>query len=69
MDRCKECGKEIKNIDFAMTKKIKGKASEEYYCIECLAKMIHVSHDTIIEIAKDFKRQGCSLFTSVEFDK
>ncbi len=59
---CLECGKELKNLDVALHKKMVNRGSVRYMCIDCLAKYIGVTRDDLLMKAEQFKRQGCTLF-------
>lgn len=62
MSRCIECDKEVIPLEIALTKKLTGRAAERYFCKACLAKKFAVTEDTLDEMAKRFREQGCYLF-------
>ena len=42
--------------------KLLGKDIREYYCIECLAAYLEVTHEDVKDKIEMFKEDGCELF-------
>jgi len=59
---CCECSKALRKDEVALTKKLIGTDSEEFYCIDCLAKYLECSTDDLRIKIQEFKEQGCALF-------
>ncbi|MEN6325738.1 MAG: hypothetical protein ABFD18_05990 [Syntrophomonas sp.] len=59
---CCECSKIIIKDEIALSKKIIGRDTEEFYCIDCLAKYIECSVSDLNVKIQEFKEQGCALF-------
>ena len=59
---CTECGRELKNLDIALYKKMINRGAVRCMCIDCLAEYIGVTRDDLLMKAEQFKRQGCTLF-------
>lgn len=60
---CYVCGKEdLSKNEIGLTKKLLGKDSKRFYCLDCLAEYLEV--DTVFLLAKveEFKESGCILF-------
>ncbi|HCF89835.1 MAG TPA: hypothetical protein DHD79_02185 [Firmicutes bacterium] len=59
---CAECGVLLKKDEIALSKKMLGRAINEFYCIGCLAVMLDCDVDDLFVKMQEFKEQGCSLF-------
>ena len=59
---CRECGRPVSRDEIAITKKMVSRASEEYYCAECLAKEFRISVEDVNRLIERFRAAGCSLF-------
>ena len=66
MDYCIKCGKELNSIDIGAHKKFINRGSTEFMCKSCLAKELKVSEELIDKKIEYFKKQGCTLFQSVD---
>lgn len=62
MSLCRDCGRELKSDEIAVTRKLINRAAEEFYCVDCLAKRFNVSAEEIHRLIANFKAAGCSLF-------
>lgn len=60
--KCVECNKYLIKDEVALSQKLLGRETIEYYCIDCLAE--HFDCDRVdLEIKiQEFKEQGCVLF-------
>ena len=45
-----------------MNKKMLGRKIVNLSCMYCLANFLDVSFEELIDMAEDFKKQGCDLF-------
>ncbi len=60
---CYVCGKVTLNKDeIGLTKKLLGKNTKHFYCLDCLAEYLEVDTEALLEKVKEFKKQGCALF-------
>lgn len=60
---CIACGKP--NLDkntIAINKKLISQNVINVYCIECLAEVLEVSTQDILDKIEEFKEEGCTLF-------
>ncbi len=59
---CTFCDKGLSKDEIALIKKMLGRQSERFMCIECLADYICCTEDDLKIKIEDFKEQGCALF-------
>ncbi|MDR0286829.1 MAG: hypothetical protein LBI03_03850 [Clostridiales bacterium] len=60
---CYACGKEALNKnEIGLTKKLLGKKSKRFFCLDCLAEHLDVEKEFLLEKIVEFKEQGCDLF-------
>ncbi len=59
---CCKCGATVDKTEIGLTKKLLGKASEKFLCLNCLSEHFNVSKELLLEKAEQFKQSGCSLF-------
>ncbi len=60
---CYVCGKNpLAKDEIGLTKKLIGKDSSEFYCLDCLADYLEVTTDELIAKIEAFKAEGCTLF-------
>ncbi len=59
---CVDCGKKISKDEFALSKKLLGLDTENFYCIDCLADFLNCSKEDLQVKIQEFKEQGCTLF-------
>lgn len=48
--------------EIGLVKKLIDKKSDKFYCLGCLAEMLEVTEDELIEKIEEFKDEGCTLF-------
>ena len=48
--------------EFSIVKKLIDKKSDKFYCLGCLAEMLEVTEDELLEKIEEFKDEGCTLF-------
>lgn len=59
---CKKCEKKLTTDEIAMTKKMIGRESKEFYCLDCMAEHFGVKRRSLEEKVEYFKKSGCMLF-------
>ena len=61
--RCYICEKEaLSKNEIGLTKKLLGKDSKRFYCLDCLAEYLEVDTEFLIAKVEEFNEQGCTLF-------
>jgi hypothetical protein len=59
---CIECLQKLKKDEIALSMKLFGVDTEDFYCLECMSDYLECPiYDLQIKI-QEFKEQGCSLF-------
>ena len=62
--KCYVCGKgPLTKNEIGLTKKLIGKDSREFYCIDCLADYLEVTTEELMAKIEEFKEEGCTLFS------
>ena len=59
---CCECGNGLKKDEVALSKKLLGVETEDFYCLDCLADYLECSRTDLEIKIQEFKEQGCTLF-------
>lgn len=59
---CCNCNKSLTKDETALTKKLLGSETEEFYCLDCMADYLGCTADDLREKIVEFKEQGCTLF-------
>ncbi len=60
---CVSCFKENLDKDIiALNKKLFGKETSNFYCIDCMANYFDTTTDELLEKIEEFKEEGCELF-------
>lgn len=60
---CYNCGKKsLSKNEIGLTKKLLGRDSRRFYCLDCLAVYLEVDTEFLVAKIDEFKRQGCTLF-------
>ena len=59
---CVECCKALSKDEIALSQKILGRDTCDFYCIECLAEYLECDRDDLEIKIQEFKEQGCTLF-------
>ena len=59
---CYVCDKSLSKNEIGLSKKLIGKSTSKFYCIDCLAEQLEVSTDELIDKIEEFKDEGCTLF-------
>jgi hypothetical protein len=60
--KCKLCEDKLDKIAVGLTKKLLGKNSKRFYCLDCLAEYLDVTVEELRAKVEEFKEQGCELF-------
>lgn len=63
MSECVECGRETTSFEQNLTRKLINRSAERFYCKTCLAKKFSITEKDLDEMAENFKKQGCALFS------
>lgn len=60
---CISCNKTglVRN-EIGINKKLLGKDTENFYCLNCLAEYLDVTPQDILDKIEEFKEDGCKLF-------
>ena len=59
---CCECEKALKKDEKALSMKLLGTDTEEFYCLNCLSEYLECSIDDLRIKVQEFKEEGCTLF-------
>lgn len=61
--RCSSCERELSNDETAFSKKILGRKTEMFYCIDCISEKLGISKKESLEMIENLKEQKCDLFS------
>lgn len=60
---CISCGKtDLSKDEKGINLKLLGEGIENFYCLDCLANVLEVSVQDILDKIEEFKDEGCTLF-------
>lgn len=60
---CISCGKkDLSKDEVGINLKLLGEDTQNFYCLECLANVIDVGVQDILDKIEEFKEEGCTLF-------
>ena len=60
---CISCGKKVLSKDeVGINLKLIGEDTENFYCLDCLASVLDVGVQDILDKIEEFKEEGCTLF-------
>lgn len=62
MKMCLECSKELSKDEIGINKKMLGKNTKEFLCIDCLSRFLNTDTEILQEKIIQFKEEGCTLF-------
>lgn len=63
MQKCISCGKnELSKDEIGINLKLIGEDITNFYCLDCLADVLAVSTQDILDKIEEFKNEGCKLF-------
>jgi len=60
--QCRFCEVELDKTVLGLNKKLLGRKILSLYCIDCLANYLEISTEELLDMAEEFKLQGCVLF-------
>lgn len=61
---CFECKSEITDPDvIGLSLKMLGRNTARFYCLDCLARILEVDAEYLEEKIREWKEQGCTLFS------
>lgn len=61
--KCISCGKsELSKDEIGINLKLIGENINNFYCLDCLADVLDVSAQDILDKIEEFKEEGCTLF-------
>lgn len=62
--KCISCGKkELSKDEIGINLKLIGEDTINFYCLDCLANVLDVTTQDILDKIEEFKEEGCTLFT------
>ena len=60
---CISCGKkDLSKDELGINLKLIGEDTKNFYCLDCLANVLDVSVQDILDKIEEFKEEGCTLF-------
>lgn len=60
---CISCGKKnLSKDEKGINLKLIGENTQNFYCLDCLASVLDVSVQDILDKIEEFKEEGCKLF-------
>lgn len=62
MKTCTNCGKDLTKDEVALSKKMLGKNTKQYLCLDCLGEHLNTDKEILFEKIEQFKEEGCTLF-------
>ena len=62
--KCISCGKkDLSKNEIGINLKLIGEETKNFYCLDCLADVLDVSVQDILDKIEEFKEEGCTLFS------
>lgn len=61
-DKCMKCGKTLISDEIGLHKKLLGRMSQQYLCIDCCAEHFKVTRSLLEYKIEEYKSMGCKLF-------
>lgn len=62
MEKCFNCSKDLVKDEIALCKKMLGKNSKQFLCLDCLSAYLNTDQNILLEKIIQFKEEGCTLF-------
>lgn len=62
MKKCLQCDKKLSKDEEGLNKKLLGKSTKQFLCIECLSSYLNTDTEILKEKITQFKEEGCTLF-------
>lgn len=63
MKQCVNCSQDLSKEEGALSKKLLGKNTKQFLCLNCLSEYLNTDQDILKEKIEQFKEEGCTLFT------
>lgn len=63
MKQCVNCSQDLSKDEVALSKKLLGKNTKQFLCLNCLSEYLNTDQDILKEKIEQFKEEGCTLFT------
>lgn len=63
MKLCINCSQELIKDEIALSRKMLGKNTKQFLCMNCLSEYLNTDKDILLEKIAQFKEEGCTLFT------
>ena len=60
--KCLQCFRAMDKDSIALNKKLLGRGTKQFHCLECLADYLGTTTDDLNIKIEEFKEQGCVLF-------
>ena len=55
----------MEKVANALCRKIISRETKSFYCLVCLSEYLDTSTEDLLDLAEEFKSQGCTLFERV----
>ena len=62
MKKCLECNKNLTKDEIGLNKKMLGRNTKQFLCLECLSNYLNTDTEILIEKIEQLKEEGCTLF-------
>jgi hypothetical protein len=62
MKTCINCSKDLDKDEIALCKKMLGKNTKQFLCLNCLSEYLNTDHSILLDKIEQFKEEGCTLF-------
>lgn len=62
MKNCVNCGRNLQKDEIALSKKMLGKNTKQFLCLDCLSDYLNTDQEILKEKIEQFKDEGCTLF-------
>ena len=60
---CEVCGADnIEKDVIALNKKLFNKNVKQFYCLSCMAAVLEVTEEDLLDKIEEFKEEGCTMF-------
>ena len=60
--KCETCGRELRNVEIGLSRKLINRGTEIFFCLDCLAEKYTTTEQKLIELAEYYSKHGCTLF-------
>lgn len=60
--KCETCGRELRNVEIGLSRKLINRGTEVFFCLDCLAARFKVTEKYLMELAEYYYKRGCTLF-------